>query len=143
MSFNTLLLSFSLLFAGNATTTVPSNTVTISAEKPVFSTTLSGQQAGTISQKELAELKPDVVIYADKSPAQGYQVQSFVVIVVSKNAKDGTSVYHQKGAKVDESTLTVLHGLKVGDKFIVDQVKATSSAEGERFVAPKVYEVTE
>lgn len=141
MNLNTLLLSFSLLFAGYTFTPAPNNTLTPKTDKPVFSTTLSGQLSGTISQKDLSELKPDVTIYKDKSPAEGYDVQSFVIVVAHVKKESPTAIYVQKGSQLDENVLAKLQELTVGDQFVLDQVKANTPKEGLRNFAPVVYTI--
>ncbi len=142
MNLNTLLLSFSLLFAGYTFTPAPNNISTIKAEKPVFTSTLSGQLSGTISQEELSKINSNITVYKDQSPAEGYEVQSFVIVVVHVKKENPPTTYVQKGSAVDENVFATLQELTVGDQIILDQVKVNTPKEGVRNCAPQIYTIT-
>lgn len=149
MKLNTLVLSLSMLFFGfsfqNKTNNSEQNTVketlNIKTKKPVFSFTLNGHLSEAMSLETLQQLKSDVVLYKNQTPAEGYEVQSFVVILVSKNGD--TDVHTHKGNMLKEDVLTSIKQLKAGDRILLDQVKVKTPEEDTRNIAPKIYKVVE
>jgi hypothetical protein len=115
--------------------------VSTSAKKVFPEATLGGYKPTTIKIDSLATLKPEILVYKGEDLWKEYEIQSCILLFVPKVGD--IEVVHIKGGQFTEEQLAKIQKMGIGDRIIIDQIRAYLPDDGTRNLAPLVFTITE